>query len=404
MSARVSIIIPVLDQWPLTERCLRTLAGNSPEDIEILVIDNASSDGTREACPSLCGTLFGPRFRYLRQETNLNFGPACNLGAAHAQGGVLLFLNNDTELRTNWLPPLLEALDNPRIGAAGPRLLYPDGRVQHVGTAFSPQLTPTHIFEHFPGDHPAALARRRCQAITAAALLMRADLFRELGGFFEGFRNGSEDLDLCARIRAKGLQLAVCPESVVIHHTSRSAGRFEHDDANAALLRTRQAGAFVPDLHLFARQAGFRLRLTPWLTPFMTAPGPARGAGEPETLADLRQALLREPLWREGYGRLVDAAMAAGDEPTALEGTFLLSQFFPDLAVYRRLQHTAAAQGRTGLAEDAAQKILIIAGILEDRPKLVKTARHLAARFRAAGQPELHALYRDWLAEYEPAG
>ena len=402
MSTPVSVIIPVLDQWPLTERCLRTLAEHSPDSLEVLVVDNASTDATPTSCPPLGQALFGKRFNYLRQETNLNFGPANNLGAANACGDHLFLLNNDTELRPDWLPPLLRALANPKIGAAGPRLLYPDGRVQHVGITFAPQLGTEHIFEYFPGDHPAALNKRRCQAITAAALMMRADLFRELGGFFEGFRNGSEDLDLCARIRQRGLQLSVCPESVVIHHTSQSVGRFDHDDANAALLCSRQPRSFIPDLHLFARQAGFRLRLTPWLTPYVDASGPQPAwQGSPE-IHVLRQLLQREPLWQEGYGLLVSAAVAEGDWALALEGAFLQSRFFPSLKHYGLLRKIATDVDMTPLAQDVEQKIRVIGDRLSDRPKLIATAKTLAAHFRAASEPELHVLYRDWLAENDP--
>jgi GT2 family glycosyltransferase len=397
----VSVVIPVLDQWPLTERCLRTLAEHSPDTLEVIVVDNASADATPNACPPLGSALFGTRFTYLRQESNINFGPACNLGAASARGDHLFLLNNDTKLRPGWLPPLLDALKNPKIGAAGPRLLYPDGRVQHVGTAFSPQLSPTHLFEHFPGDHPAALAKRRCQAITAAAMLLPAALFRDLGGFFEGFRNGSEDLDLCARIRAQGLQLAVCPDAVIVHHTSRSAGRFDHDDANAALLRQRQTGAFAPDLHLFARQAGYRLRLTPWLATFLDAPKLAIDARQSENSCSLRERLRLEPLWKKGYGLLAAEATAKGDHALALETLFLQSQFFPDIDRYRQLQKSAADLGKLALAEDVGARIRIIEALMANRQRLINTAQALATHFRSAPLPELHALYRDWLAVHD---
>lgn len=398
----VSVVIPVLDQWALTERCLRTLAQHSPDSLEVIVVDNASTDDTQASCPPLGRALFGQHFTWLRQESNLNFGPASNLGAASARGDYLFLLNNDTELRPDWLPPLLKSMDNPKIGATGPRLLYPDGRVQHVGTAFAPQLTPTHLFEHFPGDHPAVLARRRCQAITAAAMLMPTSLFHALGGFFEGFRNGSEDLDLCARIRARGLQLAVCPDSVVVHHTSRSAGRFEHDDTNAALLQQRQASAFAPDLHLFARHVGYNLRLTPWLAPFLAGPEISVTAREAIDVGGLKEKLNHEPLWKEGYDLLTAAASAKGDHALALESLFLQCQFFPDIKHYRQLLTSAAALGRNALAEDVARKIQIIEARLTDRQKLRSTAQALAAHFRAAALPELHTLYRDWLATNAP--
>ncbi len=400
MTIETSVIIPVLDQWTLTEACLRALAAHSPDTIEVIVIDNGSRDETPQTCPVLGNELFPRRFSFLRQETNLNFGPASNLGARRARGAFLFFLNNDTQVRPNWLPPLRNSLANPKIGAAGPCLLYPNGRVQHVGIAFTPGLTPCHLFENFPGDHPAVRRKRRYQAITAAALLLSKQLFADIGGFFEEFRNGSEDLDLCARIRARGLQLIVNPDSVVIHRTSQSAGRFDHDDANAALLRSRQAQAFVPDLHLFARQAGYRLQLTPWLTPFMEPINRTlHEKNEPTGMEGLRQALMSEPLWEEGYDLLVTTALAKDNHALALEGMFLRSQFFPDIEHHEGLHKLALGLGQKALAEDVAQRIRIIGSTLADRQKLVSTAHVLAAHFRTAGQPELHALYREWLAK-----
>ena len=117
---------------------------------------------------------------------------------------------------------------------------------------------------------------------------------------------------------------------------------------------------------------------------------------------ELRKMLLKEPLWEGGYDLLATAAFDADDHALALEGLFLRSQFFPGLENYRRLQLAAADMGRTTLAGDVAQKIRIIQAVLADRPKLARTALALAARFKAAGQPELHALYRDWLAKFAP--
>lgn len=400
MTVSTSVIIPVLDQWRLTEACLRSLAAHSPDTIEVIVVDNASTDETLTAAPALGRTLFGARFSFMRQERNINFGPACNAGAGAARGDFLFFLNNDTQVRPDWLPPLRDSLANPNIGAAGPGLLYPNGRVQHVGIALTPGMTPCHLFENFPGDHPVVRRKRRCQAITAAALLMSKQLFTDLGGFFEEFRNGSEDIDLCARIRAKGLQLAVNPESIVIHHTSQSEGRFDHDNENAALLRSRQARAFVPDLHLFARQAGYRLQLTPWLTPFLE---PIHQTRPPNNTAltedEITRGLMIEPLWREGYDLLVTTALANDNHALALEGMLLRSSFFPDIAHHRQLQRFAASLGKQALARDTAQRIRIIETTLADRQKIVSSAHALAARFHSAGQPELHALYRGWLTE-----
>lgn len=395
MTIEISVIIPVLDQWTLTEACLRSLAAHSPDTIEVIVVDNASTDETPQACPPLGQTLFPERFHYLRQETNRNFGPAGNIGARHARGNRLFFLNNDTEVQKNWLPPLQHTLTNPRIGAVGPRLLYPEGRVQHVGIACAPQGKPLHLFEYFPGEHPAALRKRRCQALTAAALLLDTALFHQLDGFFEGFRNGCEDLDLCARIRATDLQLAVNPESVIIHHTSQSAGRFDHDDANAALLHARQPNAFVPDLHLFARQEGYLLQLNAWLVPYMT---PTRRPDEPEPreAGAVTRLLNQEPLWEHGYALLAAHAAASGDLDLALATLFHACQFFPSLTNYHKLHDLAARTGRVVLADDVAQKIGRVREILHAPHELHRKALALAAHFRALGQQDLSRIYARW--------
>jgi hypothetical protein len=112
----------------------------------------------------------------------------------------------------------------------------------------------------------------------------------------------------------------------------------------------------------------------------------------------LREKLCSEPLWKEGYGLLAAAASEGGDHALALECMFLQSHFFPDIEHYRQLHTLAATLGRDSLAEDVARKIQVIEARLADRQKLRSTAQALAAHFRTSALPELHALYRDWLA------
>ena len=147
MTPTVSIIIPVRNQWKLTEACLRSLAEHTPQDdIQILVMDNGSTDDTSTQCAPLGAALFGSRFRHIPLGHNRNFGPACNEGAHAADADYLFFLNNDTLLTAGWLPPLLDAFARqPDLGATGPLLLYPDGRVQHAGVTFTPKIGRAHV-------------------------------------------------------------------------------------------------------------------------------------------------------------------------------------------------------------------------------------------------------------------
>jgi GT2 family glycosyltransferase len=253
-----SVIIPVYDKWELTEQCLRSLARHTPAvAYEVIVVDNGSADATAATLPELGESLFGPMFRRIRFEENRNFGPACNAGALAAAAPLVFFLNNDTILTEGWAPPLLNALKNdPRLGGVGPLLLYANNTVQHLGITFTLSGV-EHLYRNFPSDHPVVSRTRRYQAITAAALLMPTALFREQGGFFEEYRNGFEDVDLCLRIHKIGKIFTCVPSSVVYHLESQSSGRKAEEGANGKLLFRRCGAYFVADKHLHGLRDGF---------------------------------------------------------------------------------------------------------------------------------------------------
>ena len=104
MSLQLSVIIPVWNCWELTRNCLTSLREFTPGNfMQVLVVDNGSSDETPSHLPALGKQLFGQNFVHLRNEQNLGFAKACNQGAALAQAEMLFFLNNDTLLLKDWL-------------------------------------------------------------------------------------------------------------------------------------------------------------------------------------------------------------------------------------------------------------------------------------------------------------
>jgi len=209
-TTRVSVIIPVWNLWDMTETCLRSLAQHSAgEHLEVVVVDNHSTDATATELEPLGKALFGELFAAVRMPENVGFAKGCNAGARVASGDLLFFLNNDTTLTPGWLPPLREAMADARVGAAGPLLLYPDGTVQHCGIYISPFNTVGHLYEHLPGTFAAARKNHPLQAITGAAIMLRKGEFADCGGFHEEYRNGFEDIDLCFALRARGLKLRV---------------------------------------------------------------------------------------------------------------------------------------------------------------------------------------------------
>ncbi|MCC8193448.1 MAG: glycosyltransferase family 2 protein, partial [Deltaproteobacteria bacterium] len=261
-----SIIIPVFNKWELTRNCLASLREHSSgHDLEIIVVDNGSSDATAPELASYGTGLFGARFGAIVFSENRNFGPACNAGARAATSPVLFFLNNDTLATPGWLPPLLTGLDGLGCGALGPVLLYEDGTVQHMGVTYGTR-GPSHLYQHFPPDHPVVSRKRELQGITGAALMIRADIFRECGEFYEGYRNGFEDLELCVQIRRKGGRLRCLASSRMFHLESQTPGRKDGDAANGDIFAKRCGDAVYTDIHHHALRDGFSFFITDLLT------------------------------------------------------------------------------------------------------------------------------------------
>ena len=397
MSALLNIVIPALNLWDLTAQCLRSLAEHTPGgNFAVTLVDNGSTDATPAEAPALGCSLFGDRFSLVRNERNLNFGPACNQGAAAREAAFVLFLNNDTLLTPGWTAPLLEAFAaDDTLGAAGPLLLYPGSRrVQHCGIAFAPTLAVEHLYEQFPATHPALARRRSLQAATGAALMLRRGVFDACGGFFPDYVNGSEDMDLCRQVRSRGLTVSCIPGSTVLHLASATPGRFSHDDANAALLRRRCPDGFAPDLHALAREDGFELRLTPWLSAHLALPAAReeelnRGLAGPPDPARWLETLLAEPLWASGYDAVGAHLEERGMWAEAVELRFLQTSFFPLANSYKALRRAAGKAGHLDLAKDAAARLEHIAALLADRARLSGMAASAAARLRDQGDEEL---------------
>ncbi|MDI6869877.1 MAG: glycosyltransferase [Bacillota bacterium] len=241
----VSIIIPTYNKWEYTAKCLTKLAENTKGiPIEIIVVDNASTDGTRERLEQLSQAC-----RVHLNDTNLGFAKASNQGARMARGKYLLFLNNDTEPQPGWLAAMLKVVEaDPSVAIVGSKLLFPDGTVQHGGVAFlyaaAAPISPVHLDYRRPaieaGNHFLEL-----KAVTAACMLIRPEVFWQVGGFDEEYVNGYEDVDLCLKVWEAGGRIIYTPESVLIHHESVSDGRFLKTSENIELLHRRWMGRFT---------------------------------------------------------------------------------------------------------------------------------------------------------------
>ena len=244
MQAKVSVVIPVYNNWWLTHRCLRVLdrlRGTSTTPFETIVVDNASTDETEREIARF------PRVRYLRQERNLNFSGGCNAGARAAEAPIVLFLNNDAMPVGDAFTPLVSVFDDDSIAIAGGLLLYEDGVTQAAGMVVLPNSFWWLSERNLPATLPTVARSRDAIGVTGAAMAIRREWFLAGGGFDEGFINGFEDTDLCMRARDAGYRIRYVADARFKHYEGATPTRYDREEDNRARFKAHWAQA-IPQL------------------------------------------------------------------------------------------------------------------------------------------------------------
>lgn len=226
----LSVIIVNWKSAAFLEACLRTLFGNPPRDcrFEVVVIDNASYDGAGQ----MLAQKF-PAVRFIQSDQNLGFSGANNAAAAQSCGTELMFLNPDTEIEPGSIDALRQALSEggERAGVIGARLLNTDRTVQTsclqaFPSIWNQAIDTDFLRRHFPGwkvwgtrpllekqSGPVAV-----EVISGACMLVRRQVFEQVGGFTTAYFMYSEDVDLCYQIHHAGFTNYYTDDAVVIHH------------------------------------------------------------------------------------------------------------------------------------------------------------------------------------------
>ena len=259
----VTVIVPTYDDFVLTLAAVESVMasdGHGGLAVECLVWDNGSRP---EVAASLDAVpLRHPGARLLRSDHNLGFSLGNNLALPHARGATVVFLNNDTTVPPGWLPPLVDALADPDVLGVQPLLVYPTGAIQSAGVAFpTTGGLPHQLLQGFPVEDAARVADQRFHALTGAALALRYADAVALHGFSPDYVNGMEDVDLCRRLESRRPGwFRVLPDQPVVHHESRTPGRYARRLANRERYLERWAGPGEPrdDVALWA-SAGYRV-------------------------------------------------------------------------------------------------------------------------------------------------
>ena len=248
----VSIIIPTRNGRDILQPCVESILARDHTGTEIIIVDNGSDDP--ETLAYLDDLADQGAARVLREPGEFNFSRINNVAASAATGDILCFLNNDTEVRSaDWLNRARAFLSMDEVGIVGARLLFPDGALQHFGIALGmgehrvagvPHLG---MDANLPGYFGKARLLQEVSAVTAACMFMRKADFEAVGGFETELQVAYNDIDLCLKIRKKGLKILADPDITLIHKESRTRGsdkrgaRAQRLNEEAAWMRRRWA-------------------------------------------------------------------------------------------------------------------------------------------------------------------
>ena len=237
----LNIVIAVYGRFDLLKRCLKSIPEAAGEiSYNIILVDNNSPDQAE-------ADIFYEQIKdnknviLIRNKQNLGFPRACNLGARKGNAPLIFMLNSDVILEPLSIDKMVRVLDDPKIGVAGMKLIFPDdagelrqnkyvrpnGKIQHVGLATNARGEFFHIFLGWSPDHPKVNKVREVYAVTGAALMTRRHLWERAKGFNENYGGGTyEDVHYCLQVRDMGYNVITEVNAQGTHYTNASSEKY----------------------------------------------------------------------------------------------------------------------------------------------------------------------------------
>lgn len=243
--ARIGIIVLNYNGKEDTVDCLKSLCACSLKPDLVLVVDNGSSDGSREELPAIFGTV--PNIRFLFLPDNLGYAGGNNRGIETLMNeghiDVVMLLNNDTIVDPDFLLPIIEEVDkDPVRHIITPKILFPDRKT--LWSTGERVFFPLLISSSRQGkpDTPENSRKRNINSVTGCAMIVKKEVFKKIGLLDENYFAYVEELDFCKRAGDAGFRFSYCPESVVIHRVARSLGSLS---PSQLYLKTRNRCYFI---------------------------------------------------------------------------------------------------------------------------------------------------------------
>jgi O-antigen biosynthesis protein len=231
---KISMVIPNRDNAATLKRLMDSIFNKSTySNFEILIVENHSQE--KETFDYYAEITHKPEVRILQWEKEFNFSLVNNFAVEKALGEVILLLNNDLEvISEDWLERMLEHALRSEIGAVGAKLFYPNNTIQHAGVIVGMFGVAGHSQKLFPGDSAGYYNRlvtvQDYSAVTAACMMLRREVYHEVGGLDPAFKIEFGDVDFCLRILRQGYRNLWTPFAQLYHHESLTRGGYDTDE------------------------------------------------------------------------------------------------------------------------------------------------------------------------------
>jgi GT2 family glycosyltransferase len=246
----VSLIIPTKDFAKITQVCVESILEKTTyPNYEIIIVNNNSEE---EETFTFFKTIQrkSTRVRVIDYTKPFNYAAINNYAVEHAAGEVIGLVNNDIEIiNEGWLTEMLSQAIRPEIGCVGAKLYYPNNTIQHAGVILGIGGVAGHSHKYFPRNAPGYFSRlqltHNLSAVTAALLLVKKSIFKEVGGLNEKhLKVAFNDVDLCLKVMGKGHRNLWTPYAEAYHHESKSRGR---DDCSVKMERFHREIKYMQD-------------------------------------------------------------------------------------------------------------------------------------------------------------